>query len=114
MTGQLQPIDLVDWTGGLNLRRSDFNLAQNESPAMLNVEIDPRRGFTSRRGWVRWNTADITDVNATLVGQWNLTTAGDPTTAGIAAFTAGVLYINDVDADATDPRAADRIENWVT
>ena len=55
----LQPINLVDFTGGLNLRRSDFNLAQNESPSMRNVEVDPRRGFSSRRGWARWNAADI-------------------------------------------------------
>ena len=59
MTTRLQPINLVDFTGGLNLRRSDFNLAENESPAMTNVEIDPRRGFSSRRGWVRWNATDI-------------------------------------------------------
>ena len=98
----LQPINLVDFTAGLNLRRSDFNLAENESPAMLNVEIDPRRGFSSRRGWVRWNAADITDVNASVVSYWNLTTAGNPATSGVAAFTAGVLHINDSDSSAVD------------
>ena len=102
MSTRLQPINLVDFTGGLNLRRSDFNLSENESPNVKNVEIDPRRGFSSRRGWVRWNAADVTDLNSTVAAYWDLTTAGDPTTSGVAAFTAGVLHINDSDSSAVD------------
>jgi hypothetical protein len=60
-TAALQEINLIDFTGGLNLRRNSFNLADNESPDMLNVEIDPRGGFFSRKGWVRWNSVDATD-----------------------------------------------------
>ena len=52
-------IDLVDFTGGLNLRQNEFQLGPTESPAMLNVEIDPRGGFQTREGWTRWNSADI-------------------------------------------------------
>lgn len=37
-----------DFTGGLNLRADQFQLAPNESPRMLNVEIDPRGGIFSR------------------------------------------------------------------
>ena len=37
-----------DFTGGLNLRADQFQLAPNESPRMLNVEIDPRGGVFSR------------------------------------------------------------------
>lgn len=58
----LQPINLIDFTGGINLRRNNFNLADNESPAMENVEIDPRGGFFSRKGWNRWNAADVGTV----------------------------------------------------
>ena len=40
-----------DFTGGLNLRADQFQLAPNESPDLLNVEIDPRGGVFSRGGW---------------------------------------------------------------
>ena len=51
-----------DFTGGLNLRADQFQLAKNESPDMLNVEIDPRGGVFSRGGMHRLNT---TAVNGT-------------------------------------------------
>ena len=37
-----------EFTGGLNLRADQFNLAENESPALLNVEVDPRGGVRRR------------------------------------------------------------------
>ena len=37
-----------DFTGGLNLRADQFQLSNNESPDMMNVEIDPRGGLFSR------------------------------------------------------------------
>jgi len=58
---RLQTIDLTTFTGGLNRRASAFQLAQSESPDILNMEIDPRGGFFTRKGWERWNAADITD-----------------------------------------------------
>lgn len=66
MANRLQPLNLVDFTGGINLRRNQFQLADNESPDLLNVDIDPRGGFFTRRGWRRWNAADVIDptVNA--------------------------------------------------
>lgn len=39
---------VTDFTGGLNYRADQFQLADNESPKMLNVEIDPRGGVFSR------------------------------------------------------------------
>ncbi len=57
---RLEPIDLTDFTGGLNLRRDQFTLGDNESPDMLNVDVDPRGGFYTRKGWQRWNDTDIT------------------------------------------------------
>jgi hypothetical protein len=55
---ELQEIDLADFTGGLNLWRNQFNISPNQSPGMLNMEIDPRGGFYTRKGWVRWNDQD--------------------------------------------------------
>ena len=64
---RLQPLNLTDFTGGINTARSDFQLADNESPAILNMEIDPRVGFFTRPGWSRWNPSDIV---ATPVTNW--------------------------------------------
>ena len=62
MPNRLQPLDLMDFTGGLNLRKNQFQLAENESPDLLNVDIDPRGGFYTRKGWQRWNDDDIIDM----------------------------------------------------
>ena len=51
-----------DFTGGLNLRADQFNLAGNESPAVLNISVDPRGGVRRRNGVKRINTnAPATD-----------------------------------------------------
>jgi hypothetical protein len=59
MPNRLEPINLVDFTGGLNLRRNQFQLAPNESPEMINIAIDPLGGIYTRWGWERWNGPDI-------------------------------------------------------
>ena len=41
---------LESFSGGLNLRSDQFNLAQNESPDLLNVDVDPRGGVRLRKG----------------------------------------------------------------
>lgn len=51
--------ELKDFTGGLNFRADQFQLADNESPDMLNVEIDPRGGIFSRGGMRRINTTAV-------------------------------------------------------
>lgn len=53
-----------DFTGGLNLRADQFQLQPNESPDMLNVEIDPRGGVFSRGAMRRINSTDV-------AGTWN-------------------------------------------
>src|SRR5678815_5677651 len=68
MVNRLEPLDLVSFVGGLNLRRNQFQLADNESPDLLNVDIDPRGGFYTRQGWARWNPTDIVPVVTT--GTW--------------------------------------------
>jgi len=60
----LQVYQQQDFTGGLNFRADQFQLADNESPRMQNVEIDPRGGIFSRGGYER--------INSTAVaGTWN-------------------------------------------
>ena len=58
MPNRLQPLDLMSFVGGINLRRNQFQLAEDESPDLLNVDIDPRGGILTRRGWQRWNAID--------------------------------------------------------
>jgi hypothetical protein len=55
----LQIFQQQDFTGGLNFRADQFQLADNESPEMLNVEIDPRGGVFSRGGYQRINTTAV-------------------------------------------------------
>jgi len=56
---QLRTVRQDDFTGGLNLRADQFQLAPNESPKMFNVEIDPRGGVFLRGAMRRINTAGI-------------------------------------------------------
>jgi hypothetical protein len=64
MASNLRLIRQDDFTGGLNLRADQFQLAPNESPRMLNVEIDPRGGVFSRGAMQRLNTTAVS-------GNWN-------------------------------------------
>lgn len=65
MSQRLQTINLTDFTGGVNTTRSDFQLKANESPGMLNMEVDPFGGFYTRPGWTRWNPSDIVGTPTT-------------------------------------------------
>jgi len=58
---------LADFTGGLNFRADQFQLAPNESPSMLNVEIDPRGGVFSRAGYKAKHTNPVVTVSTA----WN-------------------------------------------
>jgi hypothetical protein len=58
----IQIFEQKDFTGGLNLRSDQFQLSDNESPEMLNVEVDPRGGVFSRGGMSRINTEDVAGV----------------------------------------------------
>ena len=42
---------LESFSGGLNLRSDQFNLAPNESPDLLNVVVDPGVGFGCAPAW---------------------------------------------------------------
>lgn len=58
---------VADFTGGLNFRADQFQLAPNESPSMLNVEIDPRGGVFSRAGYKAKHSTAI----ETSIPYWN-------------------------------------------
>lgn len=63
MNTRLQPMNLTDYTGGLNARENRFQVADNESPSMLNVHVDTRGGFFTRAGNARVGALDV-------VGTW--------------------------------------------
>ena len=48
-----------DFTGGLNFRADQFQLAENESPFLINMEIDPRGGLFSRGAFREINTTAV-------------------------------------------------------
>jgi len=50
---------LEDFSGGLNLRSDQFNLGPNESPNMLNVDVDPRGGIKMRLGVNKRNSTAL-------------------------------------------------------
>lgn len=60
----VQTIDYANFTGGLNLRGDPFQIGDDQSPFMMNVEVDPVGGFYSRKGWEDW--AAVAEV-----GTWN-------------------------------------------
>jgi hypothetical protein len=64
----LELLRVDDFTGGLNLRADQFQLAPNESPRMLNVEIDPRGGVFSRGGMRRITSQPIVGGNIITEG----------------------------------------------
>ena len=53
-----------DFTGGLNFRADQFQLAKNESPFILNLDVDPRGGVFSRAGYKKKHTTQVS-------GNWN-------------------------------------------
>ena len=64
---------LQDFSGGLNLRSDQFNLAPTESPEMLNVDVDPRGGIKMRNGVNKRNT---TALNSNVTGLSQFTPDG--------------------------------------
>lgn len=50
MARNVQLTQLRDFTGGLNLRADPFQLHPNESPSLMDVDVDPRGGVRLRNG----------------------------------------------------------------
>jgi len=78
---------LESFSGGLNLRADQFNLAPNESPDLLNVIVDPRGGIKQRDGVDRWN---LTPLSADVKGMW----AYHLTTGTTTLSTANAVVVN--------------------
>jgi len=53
-----------DFTGGINYRADQFQLAKNESPQIINLEVDPRGGVFSRAGYKKKHSTGV-------LGNWN-------------------------------------------
>lgn len=64
---------LRDFTGGLNLVSDTFRLAENESPDLLNVDLDRRGGFQVRRGVYPYSASSTTGTPNAI---WNYNQAG--------------------------------------
>ena len=53
-----------DFTGGVNFRADQFQLKPNETPSILNLEVDPRGGVFSRAGYKKFHTTEIVTTTA--------------------------------------------------
>jgi len=52
-------LNLVDFSGGVNLRDALTELGLNESPSLWNVTVNERGGIEKRLGYVKWNASTI-------------------------------------------------------
>ena len=64
---------LESFSGGLNFRADQFDLADDESPDLFNVTVDPRGGVQLRNGVIRRNA---TALSADIKGIWGFHTDG--------------------------------------
>ena len=60
---RIQTFDLSRFDGGLNLRANSQQIALNESPAMLNMSVDPVSGVASRNGFEDWRQVPTAEWN---------------------------------------------------
>ena len=95
----------ADFKGGLNLRADQFNIAENESPAVLNVEVDPRGGVRRRNGVTKVNATALTDDIISLfthyeAGQNQILASVNPSTA---PSTTEVFWNEDASGDFFGP-----------
>ncbi len=86
MANRLEPINLQDFRGGLNLRTNQLQIGADQSPEMVNITLDAEGGLRTRYGWMRWNDDDVVDLETT---DW------DPRRAWLHQLADGtdVLYI---------------------
>ena len=72
---------IVDFTGGVNYRADQFQLKKNETPEILNLEIDPRGGLFSRAGYQKKHTTAIVTPSTTWLPKalFNYKASGAPT-----------------------------------
>jgi hypothetical protein len=61
MPNRLRGLNLIDYTGGLNLRQDSIELLENECAELLNMAPQARGGVRARKGWEKWNDDPIVD-----------------------------------------------------
>jgi hypothetical protein len=88
---------IFDFTGGINFRADQFQLKENESPGMLNVEIDPRGGVFSRAGYQTKHTTAVVSSGSVWKpkGLFNYQYPSAPQillTTGLSGATDGKIY----------------------
>ena len=81
MPNRLRPLNVVDFTGGVNMRPETYQLLENELPVLLNMEVDPRGGLNTRKSW-RYRSG-----NQAATGTW------DPRNAYLHATASGTDLI---------------------
>jgi hypothetical protein len=82
-----QLFSLRDFTGGLNLVSDAFKLGDNESPDLLNVDLDRRGGFQVRRGIAPFSNTALSAAPDTI---WTYNASG--TVYTLAQVGSGVRY----------------------
>jgi len=93
-----------DFKGGLNLRADQFNIAENESPALLNVEVDPRGGVRRRDAVVKVNATALDNEIISLMSHYEADTNQVLVAALDSATTQSQIFYNaDATGDFTGP-----------
>ena len=82
-----------DFKGGLNLRADQFNIAENESPALLNVDVDPRGGVRRRDAVTKINSTALDDDIVNLISHYE--EGQNQVLAAVATATETKLLWND-------------------
>ena len=82
-----------DFKGGLNLRADQFNIAENESPALLNVDVDPRGGVRRRDAVTKVNSTALDDDIVSLISHYE--EGQNQVLAAVATATETKLLWND-------------------
>src|SRR6266540_3511485 len=72
----LKELRLRDFSGGLNLRDAQSELAPNESPDLWNVTLDERGGVDKRLGYTKYNTEAYASAKVTNLFQWTQPSIG--------------------------------------
>jgi len=84
-----------DFKGGLNLRADQFNIASNESPALLNVEVDPRGGVRRRDAVTKINSDVLDNGIISLMSHYEAGTNQVLVAALDPAITKSQIFYND-------------------
>ena len=94
----------ADFRGGLNLRADQFNIAENESPALLNVEVDPRGGVRRRDAVTKVNVTALDDEIISLFTHYEAgTNQVLAATLDTAITKSQIYYVADATGNFTGP-----------